>query len=111
VNVGDSKLEGVKVDSYELGGRFTGDNLRTQIAAYYSISDKSVVATKDLTISVVDDKRRIYGVEGAVDDLSPDPDWSTGANFTVLKPASNVNGSGQKSAVKVASPSKATAYM
>ncbi|SQI26372.1 Aerobactin siderophore ferric receptor protein IutA [Salmonella enterica subsp. arizonae] len=29
VNVDDSKLEGVKVDSYELGWRFTGDNLRT----------------------------------------------------------------------------------
>ncbi|MGT9533998.1 TonB-dependent siderophore receptor, partial [Escherichia coli] len=69
VNVCDSKLEGVKVDSYELGWRFTGNNLRTQIAAYYSISDKSVVANKDLTISVVDDKRRIYGVEGAVDYL------------------------------------------
>lgn len=67
VNVNDSELEGVKVDSYELGWRFTGDNLRTQIAAYYSISDKSVQANKDLTISVVDDKRRIYGVEGAVD--------------------------------------------
>ncbi len=41
------------------------------------ISDKSVVANKDLTISVVDDKRRIYGVEGAVDYLIPDTDWST----------------------------------
>ncbi|MCV5216786.1 TonB-dependent siderophore receptor, partial [Escherichia coli] len=30
VNVSDSKLEGVKVDSYELGWRFTGNNLRTQ---------------------------------------------------------------------------------
>ncbi|MGE2624720.1 TonB-dependent siderophore receptor, partial [Escherichia coli] len=61
VNVTDRSLEGVKVNSYELGWRYTGDNLRTQIAAYYSISDKSVVANKDLTISVVDDKRRIYG--------------------------------------------------
>ncbi|EOX8516485.1 ferric aerobactin receptor IutA [Salmonella enterica] len=111
VNVDDSKLEGVKVDSYELGWRFTGDNLRTQIAAYYSISDKSVVANKDLTISVVDDKRRIYGVEGAVDYLIPDTDWSTGANFNVLKTESQVNGSWQKYDVKVASPSKATAYI
>ncbi|MDA6909355.1 TonB-dependent receptor, partial [Escherichia coli] len=48
VNVSDSKLEGVKVDSYELGWRFTGDNLRTQIAAYYSLSNKSVERNKDL---------------------------------------------------------------
>ena len=75
----------MKVDSYELGWRFTGNNLRTQIAAYYSSSDKSVVANKDLTISVVDDKRRIYGVVGAVDYLIPDTDWSTGVNFNVLK--------------------------
>ena len=111
VNVNESELEGVKVDSYELGWRFTGDNLRTQIAAYYSISDKSVQANKDLTISVVDDKRRIYGVEGAIDYFIPDTDWSTGANFNVLKTESKVNGSWEKYDVKVASPSKATAYI
>ncbi|MGR9754238.1 TonB-dependent receptor domain-containing protein, partial [Escherichia coli] len=83
----------------------------TQIAAYYSISDKSVVANKDLTISVVDDKRRIYGVEGAVDYLIPDTDWSTGVNFNVLKTESKVNGTWQKYDVKTASPSKATAYI
>ncbi len=88
------------------GWRFTGNNLRTQIAAYYSISDKSVVANKDLTISVVDDKRRIYGVEGAVDYLIPDTDWSTGVNFNVLKTESKVNGTWQKYDVKTASPSK-----
>ena len=44
-----------------------------------------MVANKDLTISVVDDKRRIYGVEGAVDYLIPDTDWSTVVNFNVLK--------------------------
>ncbi|HEA7726036.1 TPA: TonB-dependent receptor, partial [Escherichia coli] len=72
---------------------------------------KSVVANKDLTISVVDDKRRIYGVEGAVDYLIPDTDWSTGVNFNVLKTESKVNGTWQKYDVKTASPSKATAYI
>ena len=50
----------MKVDSYELAA--FGNNLRA-VAAYYSISDKSVVANKDLTIGVVDDKRQC-GVEG-----------------------------------------------
>ena len=45
---------------------------------------------KDLTISVKDDRRRIYGVEGAVDYLIPDTDWSTGVNFNVLKTESKV---------------------
>ncbi|MGZ0721197.1 ferric aerobactin receptor IutA [Kluyvera cryocrescens] len=111
VNVNDSKLEGIKVNSYELGWRYTGDNLRTQLAAYYSLSDKNVQANKDLTISIIDDKRRIYGVEGAVDYFIPDTDWSTGGNFNVLKTESKVDGSWQKYDVKVASPSKATAYI
>lgn len=111
VNVSDSKLQGVKVDSYELGWRYTGDNLRTQIAAYYSLSDKSVVANKDLTISVLDDKRRIYGVEGAVDYFIPDTSWSAGGNFNVLKTESKADGKWEKYDVKVASPSKATAYV
>ncbi len=82
VSVDGSKLEGIKVNSYELGWRYTGDNLRTQVAAYYSLSDKNVVVNDDLTISVVDDKRRIYGVEGAVDYFIPDTDWSAGVTST-----------------------------
>jgi iron complex outermembrane receptor protein len=65
VNVNDSKLDGIKVDAYELGWRFTGDNLRTQIAGYYSLSDKTININKtDMTINIEDDQRRIYGVEG-----------------------------------------------
>ncbi len=46
VNVNDSKLEGIKVDSYELGWRYTGDNLRTQMAGYYSLSDQTISINK-----------------------------------------------------------------
>lgn len=61
----DSTLDGIKVNAYELGWRFTGDNLRTQVAAYYSLSDKTITINKsDMTINLEDDKRRIYGVEG-----------------------------------------------
>lgn len=111
VNVSASKLQGVKVDAYELGWRYTGDSLRTQIATYYSLSDKNVVANKDLTISVEDDKRRIYGVEGAVDYFIPDTEWSTGGNFNILKTESKVGNQWQKNDVKTASPSKTTAYI
>lgn len=86
VNVDDSPLQGIKVNSYELGWRYTGDNLRTQLAAYYSTSDKTIVVNRtDMTIDVQSDKRRIYGVEGAVDYFIPDSDWSVGGNFNVLK--------------------------
>ena len=40
--------------------------MRTQLAAYYSTSDKTIVVNRtDMTIDVQSDKRRIYGVEGA----------------------------------------------
>lgn len=112
VNVGQSKLQGIKVDSYELGWRYTGDSLRSQIAAYYSLSDKSISINRaDMTINVEDDKRRIYGVEGAVDYFIPDSNWSTGVNFNVLKSETKVDGKWQKWDVIYASPSKATAYV
>ncbi len=46
-----------------------------------------------------------------MDYFIPDTNWSTGANFNVLKTESKVDGSWQKYDVKVASPSKATAYV
>ncbi|HCD7255095.1 TPA: TonB-dependent siderophore receptor [Citrobacter farmeri] len=112
VNVADSRLEGIKVNSYELGWRYTGDNLRTQLAAYYSTSDKSIVINRsDMTIRVEPDDRRIYGVEGAADYFIPDSDWSLGANFNVLKSEVKQNGKWEKWDVTLASPSKATAWV
>lgn len=112
VNPQDAKLEGIKVNSYELGWRYTGNNLRTQIAAYYSLSDKSVdINRRDMTIDVNQQERRIYGVEGAVDYFIPDSAWSLGGNFNVLKSEIKTNGSWEKWDVTQASPSKATAYV
>lgn len=112
VNVADSRLEGIKVNSYELGWRYTGDSLRTQLAAYYSTSDKSIVINRsDMTINVQPDDRRIYGLEGAVDYFIADTDWSLGGNFNVIKSEVKQNGKWQKWDVTLASPSKATAWV
>jgi len=112
VNVNDSKLDGIKVDSYELGWRYTGDNLRTQLAAYYSLSDKTISINKtDMTINLDDDKRRIYGVEGQVDYFFNDSEWSTGANFNVIKSETRVEGKWEKLTIDSASPSKVSAWV
>ncbi len=112
VNVNDSKLDGIKVDAYELGWRYTGDNLRTQIAGYYSLSDKTININKsDMTINVEDDERRIYGVEGQVDYFFTDSEWSTGANFNVIKSETRVDGKWEKLTVDSASPSKMSAWV
>ena len=112
VNVNDSKLEGIKVDAYELGWRYTGDNLRTQLAAYYSLSDKTISINKtDMTINLDDDKRRIYGVEGQVDYFFNDSEWSTGSNFNIIKSETRVDGKWEKLTIDSASPSKVSAWL
>ncbi|MGK3130828.1 TonB-dependent siderophore receptor [Pantoea sp. C8B4] len=112
VNVNDSKLEGIKVDAYELGWRYTGDNLRTQLAAYFSLSDKTISINKtDMTINLDDDKRRIYGVEGQVDYFFNDSEWSTGSNFNIIKSETRVDGKWEKLTIDSASPSKVSAWL
>ena len=112
MNVNDSTLDGIKVNAYELGWRYTGDNLRTQVAAYYSLSDKTITINKtDMTINLEDDKRRIYGIEGQVDYFFTNSDWSTGANFNAIKSETRENGKWEKLTVDSASPSKASAWV
>lgn len=112
VNVNDSKLDGIKVDAYELGWRYTGDNLRSQLAAYYSLSDKTISINKtDMTINLDDDKRRIYGVEGQVDYFFSDSEWSTGSNFNIIKSETRVDGKWEKLTIDSASPSKVSAWL
>lgn len=112
ININDTKVKGIKVDSYELGWRYTGENLRTQIAAYYSLSDRSYdINNTDMTIYMKSDKRRIYGVEGAIDYFFDNSDWSVGSNFNLQKSETKVDGKWEKWSVKFASPSKVTAYV
>ena len=67
VNVDDSALGAIKTDSYELGYRYGDETVNAQIAGYYSLSDKTVVYDKtSLLISLQDEERRVYGVEGKV---------------------------------------------
>ncbi len=57
------------------------------------------------------DKRRIYGVEGAVDYFFADSDWSVGSNFNLQKSETKVDGSWEKWSVDFASPSKVNTYI
>ncbi|MFE8117782.1 TonB-dependent siderophore receptor [Brenneria goodwinii] len=112
VNISQSKMEGIKVDSYELGWRYTGDNLHTQVSTYYSISDRSVEVNRaDMTIYVKPNERRIYGVEGALDYFFDDSDWSAGISGNLVKSELKTNGKWEKLDVRDASASKAVAYV
>lgn len=64
-----------------------------------------------MTIFLKDDKRRIYGVEGAADYAIADTDWRVGTNFNLIKSETKAGDQWEKWSVKFASPSKVTAYV
>ena len=65
VNVADSALQAIKTNSFEVGYRFDDGTYNLETAGYYSLSDKSIVLDRsNLSVSVVDQDRRVYGVEG-----------------------------------------------
>lgn len=112
VNVNDSKLDGIKVNAWELGWRYNGDNLITQIASYLSVSDKTINIDKtNMNINLDDDKRRIYGIEGQADYAFGQTDWSSGVNFNLIKSETQVKGKWRKLTVDSASPSKVSAWL
>lgn len=64
INVADSKMSGIKTNSFEVGYRLETDALNLQAAAYFSQSDKSIKYDKNtLLIEDVDDEKRVYGLE------------------------------------------------
>ncbi|TFF27181.1 TonB-dependent receptor [Jiella endophytica] len=72
VNVEDSALGAIKTDSYEIGYRYGDETINAQIAGYYSLSDKTIVYDRtSLLISLQDEERRVYGVEGKIDAKLP----------------------------------------
>ncbi|MCA1438620.1 TonB-dependent receptor [Ensifer sp. IC4062] len=65
VNVGDSALEAIKTNSVEVGYRLDDGTYNLETAAYYSFSDRSINLDRTtLAVEVVDQERRVYGVEG-----------------------------------------------
>ncbi|MDA0108569.1 TonB-dependent receptor [Vibrio sp. La 4.2.2] len=63
VNVNDTKLDGIRTNSYEVGYRSDWDKVSLQTAAYYSYSDGSVEYSADQSIKGISNPIRIYGAE------------------------------------------------
>lgn len=65
VNVSDSALEAIKTNSFEVGYRLDDGTYNLETAAYYSFSDRSINLNRStLAVEVVDQERRVYGIEG-----------------------------------------------
>lgn len=106
VSVNDSPLDGIKTKQVELGWRHTDGALDTQVAAFYSWSDKSIkYDSKTLAVLQQDTKKRNYGLEGQAT-YWLDDHWQVGVNGLAIRSQEKVDGRWLKQDVTSASPSR-----
>lgn len=111
ININDSRLDGIKTDSFELGWRYLADRWQAQASLYYAISDKVIeVNRSDLTIEVKDKDKRTYGLEAQLNfDISSA--WQVGSNLHLVRSEIKNGTNWIDETVTYASPSKATAFI
>ncbi|MGX9417714.1 TonB-dependent receptor [Vibrio sp. WJH972] len=107
ISVADNELEGVTTNSLELGWRLAQDKIETQLAMYYSLSDKTTsYDSSTYAIIVNDDQKRIYGLEGQLNYHFTD-EWYVGLQGHLIESETKSDGSWSNLAAETASPSNA----
>lgn len=111
ININDTRLDGIKTDSMELGWRYLADSWQAQASIYYAVSDKVIEVNRaDLTINVNDQDKRTLGLEAQLNvDLSRN--WQAGSNLHLVRSEVKQEGGWVDETVTYASPSKATAFI
>lgn len=111
VSVDQNPLSAIKTDQVELGWRYNSGAWMTQAALYYAWSDKAVENADDLSVSVVDEKKRDYGFEGAVTRYF-DSGLEAGTTLHLVRSEQkNDDGEWEKRDARYASLSSATAFL
>lgn len=111
ISVSENPLSGIKTDQVELGWRYRGGDWSTQASVYYAWSDKAVENAEDLSVSVVDEKKRDYGVEAAVTRYLGQQ-WQVGGTLHVVRSEQqDADGDWEKRDARYASLSSATAFI
>ncbi len=110
VNVNDNPLTAIKTDQAELGWRYMNDRISTQWALYYAWSDKAVENTEDLSVIVVDEDTRDFGLEGAFDYYADHGFSYGGTVHWVRSDQKNASGNWKRQDARYASVSSLTAY-
>ncbi|WP_328716426.1 TonB-dependent receptor [Halomonas elongata] len=111
VNVAENPLSAIKTDQVEIGWRYRGADWMTQAALYYAWSDKAVENAEDLSVSVIDQKKRDYGFEGSVTRYF-DSGFEVGSTLHMVRSEQkNDDGDWEKRDARYASLSSATAYV
>lgn len=88
--VSESELEAIETDAWELGWRGRFDAVEANLAAFYSQSDKTALFDGQF-VTLTDQKKRIYGVEGAFTAQLTEH-LSTGGNFAWVRGQTRVGG-------------------
>ncbi|MDN3553742.1 TonB-dependent receptor [Halomonas almeriensis] len=111
VSVAANPLSAIKTDQVELGWRYRGADWMTQAALYYAWSDKAVENGEDLSVNVVDQKKRDFGFEGSVKRYF-DNGLELGTTLHMVRSEQkDTNGDWQKRDARYASLSSATAFI
>lgn len=85
-DVGNSNLEPVKTNNYELGWRGDlGEQTLASLAIFYTTSKLGDVQSFNNGLILTRTQERIYGVEGSADWLTRDEHWGAGGSFTWMK--------------------------
>ncbi|ODC04446.1 TonB-dependent receptor [Terasakiispira papahanaumokuakeensis] len=111
VSVSQNPLSAIKTDQVELGWRLMDARWDMQAAIYYAWSDKAVENAEDLTVEVVDEDKRDYGLEAAVTRYF-DQGLESGATLHLVRSEQkDADNDWQKRDARYASLSSATAYV
>ncbi|WP_136066485.1 TonB-dependent receptor [Modicisalibacter radicis] len=111
ISVSENPLSGIKTDQVELGWRYRGGDWSTQASVYYAWSDKAVENAGDLSVSVVDEKKRDYGIEAAVTRYLGQQ-WQVGGTLHLVRSEQqDADGDWEKRDARYASLSSATAFV
>lgn len=109
-SVGSSPLSGIKTHQFEAGWRWKQSGWNAQTALFYTRSNKNIQYTAaTLTLLLIDQPRRNYGIEGALS-YNFNNGIEAGTNFLLIKSENKNNGSWQKQTVTDASPSKVVTF-
>ena len=84
-NIGNSNLQPVKTNTYEIGWRGKFSNVQSTVSAFQSQSDLGAVQSFNNGLSLLRTKEKVYGLEGSLDYFSDDDRWSAGGSLTWMK--------------------------
>jgi len=114
-DISDNPVDGIKTQQLETGWRFNGGNWQTQVAAYYSWSNKAIdyVYSNDgnleIGVTTIDKDVRTYGLEGKVERFFGQH-WTLGSTFNAVKSEEKIGGEWQDASITEASMPKTTLY-